>query len=58
MTEGAIPLTEIYAYMQIFEITDHNQRRLFLNRIKILDRVYLDFVNQTDKDKDKDKDKD
>ena len=44
MAEGAIPLSEIYAYMKIFEITNLHERRLFLERIKILDKIYLEFT--------------
>ena len=55
MTEGPIPLSEIYAYMQIFEIVDYEQRKLFLKRIRFLDKVYLDFINESNTKKVKDK---
>jgi hypothetical protein len=46
MVEGAIPLSEIYAYMQIFEIAVYAQRKLFLQRMRFLDKIYLDFVHK------------
>ena len=55
MTEGSIPLSEIYAYMKIFEIFDYNQRKLFLKRIRFLDKVYLDFIHESNTKKVKDK---
>ena len=53
MSEGSIPLSEIYAYMQIFEIDDYSQRKLFLKRIRFLDRVYLEFVHESNAKRDK-----
>ena len=46
MVEGAIPLSEIYAYMQIFEISNYDQRKLFIQRIRFLDKIYLDFAHK------------
>jgi len=49
MAEGPIPLSEIYAYMQIFEINKYDQRKLFLKRIRFMDKIYLDFVHKDEK---------
>jgi hypothetical protein len=46
---SAIAISEIYAYMQMFEIDDYQQRRRFLNHIKILDSVYLDYMDKKEK---------
>ena len=40
---GPIPLTEILAYMTMFNIDQHKERQLFLQRIQILDTAYLDY---------------
>lgn len=51
---GYIQLSEIYAYMQMFDITGLEERRIFLNRIQILDSEYLKFQNaKENKDKSK-----
>ena len=46
MTVGAIPLTEVLAYMQMFMIQDEDERRELLRYVQILDRVFLDHVRQ------------
>ncbi len=42
---GRIPLTEIAAYMEIFEINDTDLRQLFVKTMKALDSVYVKQVN-------------
>jgi hypothetical protein len=39
---GPIPLSEILAYMQMFEITDLDERASFLRTMGRLDAVYLE----------------
>lgn len=41
-----IPISEIKAYADYFAITDYLQRELFLRRIQILDRAFLDWHRQ------------
>jgi len=43
---GNIQISEIYAYMQMFEITDVGERRDFLRHIQVLDSTYLEFHNE------------
>ena len=38
---GAIPLTEIVAYLQLWEIASLEARVVFMNRMRLLDRTYL-----------------
>jgi len=47
MVEGPIPISDIKAYCEMFDITDYDQKRQFLKRIKILDRTYLEFDKGT-----------
>lgn len=49
----ALRLSEIFAYMQIFDISGIEERRLFLKRIRILDRAYLDWHQKKQPAKDK-----
>jgi hypothetical protein len=44
-----IPLSEIYSYMRIFEITEMSHRTVFLNRMQILDRTYIKWHHNKDK---------
>jgi len=41
MSIGAIPLTEISAYMKMFGIDGYQEKKRFLKQIQILDAVYL-----------------
>jgi hypothetical protein len=50
LSPSSIPLTEILAYMRIFEINDYDQRLEFLKNIRILDAVYLNFIKDQDND--------
>jgi len=43
---GPIPLSEIFAYFQMFEITDLEERERFTTMVKALDRVYIKHVNE------------
>jgi hypothetical protein len=38
---GAIPVSEIHAYFEMFGITDHLEKQLFLRRIRLLDETFL-----------------
>jgi len=40
---GPIPLTEILAYMTMFNIDRYKEKQLFLQRIQILDTAYLEY---------------
>lgn len=42
MALGAIPLTEILAYMQMFNVEEEEERRQLLRYIHVLDRVFLE----------------
>jgi hypothetical protein len=44
-SSGPIPLTEIYAYMQIFGIESISERAIFLERMRILDNAYLEHLD-------------
>ena len=46
---GAIPISEILAYCNMFGIDDYEERKEFIKRIKILDRAYLNFHNKKSK---------
>lgn len=39
---GPIPLSEIHAYMQIFEMQDLDERRRFMDLMTRMDGVYLE----------------
>ena len=43
---GSIQLSEIYAFFKIYNIDNIDDRDLYLKRIKILDNVYIDWVNE------------
>lgn len=42
---GSIPLSEIFAYMQMFEIDKLDEREHFTKMVKALDRVYVKHIN-------------
>lgn len=42
MALGAIPLTEVLAYMEMFSILDEDERRTLLRYVQALDRVLLE----------------
>jgi len=42
---GNIQISEIYAYMRMFRITNLEEREHFLTHIQILDRTYLNYQN-------------
>ena len=51
---GAIPISEIRAYFDMFGITSDAERQLFLRRIRILDGVFLRYhhdKNRKERDK-------
>lgn len=48
---GSIQVSEVYAYMQMFEMNDYEERKTFLRRIQILDSVYLNHHNEAMKDR-------
>ena len=41
-----IPLTEILAYMEMFEIDDPMCRKLFLERMRVMDRAFMDWAKK------------
>lgn len=43
MSIAPIPISEILAYANYCYITDYEQRDVFLRRIKLLDRVFLEW---------------
>jgi len=43
---GPVPLSEMLAYMQMFEINDLDEREHFTKMVKALDRVYVKHVNE------------
>ena len=50
MTVGAIPLTEVLAYMQMFVIEQEDERRELLRYVQVLDRVFLDHVKKEEEE--------
>lgn len=42
---GPISISDIHALMQILDIDQIEERKMFLRRIKILDNAYLEFEN-------------
>lgn len=42
MDVSPIPISEILAYAQYFHISDYTQRQVLLQRVRFLDRVFLD----------------
>jgi hypothetical protein len=46
MQSGPIPISEMKAYCDLFGIDGFAERKLFLRRMQILDRVYLEWVDQ------------
>ena len=43
---GPIPLTEMQAYIELFEINDLDERERFIRMIKALDRVFIKHTNE------------
>jgi hypothetical protein len=43
---GTIPLSEIKAYFDIFEVTDPDDREFFITTMQALDSVYLKHANR------------
>ena len=43
MSAAPIPISEIFAYADYFCISGYEQRKTLLSRIRILDRVFLDW---------------
>lgn len=43
---GRIPLTEISAYFQVFDVGETESRKLFIKTIRALDSVYVRIVNE------------
>lgn len=43
---GPIPLSEIVAYLDMFGVTDIDDREYWIRMIRVLDRVYIDFMNK------------
>ena len=46
MSSGPIPISEIKAYCDFYGIEKFSERKLFLRRMQILDRVYMEFMEQ------------
>jgi hypothetical protein len=46
MASGPIPISEVKAYCDFYGITEFGERKLFLRRMHMLDRAYLDFMEQ------------
>jgi len=44
---GAIPISEMAAYLDLFGILDHEERELFITMMQALDSVYLKHVNKS-----------
>lgn len=44
---GPIPLTEIKAYLDMYGVTDLDERMYWIRMIKVLDRVYIEHINKT-----------
>lgn len=55
MAVMAIPISEIKSYMDMFGISSLSERKLFLRRIKIMDGIYMDYINAQEKAKKKPK---
>jgi hypothetical protein len=45
---GPIPFTEIAAWLDIHGIFDVGQRKLTTERVRVLDRVFLEFTESSD----------
>jgi hypothetical protein len=43
---GAIPVTELKAYLEIEGITDAEERRTHLRLLRAMDETYLDWANR------------
>ncbi len=43
---GAIPLSEIAAYFELFEVHDPDERHAYVTMIKALDSAYLERTNK------------
>lgn len=43
MTISPIPMSEILAYAKYFHICAHQEREVLLERVRILDRVFLEW---------------
>jgi hypothetical protein len=48
---GAIPISEIKAYFDLFGIDDYGVRRFFLKRVRLMDNIYLDLINKNKSNK-------
>lgn len=49
MSLGAIPLTELLAYMEMFAIQHEDERRELIRYVQALDRVFLEHVRTEEK---------
>lgn len=47
----SLQLTEILAFMEMFDIKSVAERRLLLRRIRILDRAFISYFNETHQSK-------
>ena len=47
---GNIQISEIHAYMCMFEITDLKERATLLERIQFMDGVYMEYQNEKSKE--------
>jgi hypothetical protein len=47
----SLQLTEILAFMEMFNITSVSERRILLRRLRILDRAFMSYFNETHKSK-------
>lgn len=46
---GPIPLTEIEAYLKLYNIVDLDEREYFIKMIKALDSEYISLMNERTK---------
>jgi len=46
MSSGPIPISEIKAYCEFYGIEKFSERKLFLRRMQMLDRAYMEFMEQ------------
>lgn len=44
---GAIPVSEMLAYLDVIEVRDREERETFITMVQALDSVYLPHVNKS-----------